>query len=481
MSLVQEWELFCDYYHLNMADAFWRSGRHTQQAVFNLFYRHNPFGNGYTVVAGLEKIVRFIENLRFGPEDLAYLQSLDSFDPGFLAYLKSFRFTGDIDAMPEGSVAFPHEPLVRVKAPIIEASVVETFLVNAMYQTLVATKASRVVRAAGGRPVFEFGARRAQEVDAANWGARAAVIAGCAGTSNVLAAKQFGLKPVGTNAHLWVMSFPSELEAFRAWADAHPEGALFLVDTYDTLKSGLPNAIQVAKELEAKGGKFLGIRLDSGRIPYLSVECRKALDAAGFPHATIMATSDLDEDRITRLLQEGAKVDLFGVGTRLITCKDDPALGAVYKLVCREENGGWFPVIKISDDPEKMGIPGDNRPVRIYAEETGKAAGDLILPVRQTLPARGERITLQDPIHKARQKTVKHYTTRELLVPVFRGGQRVCELPAIAAIQAYHRQEIDSFWDTYKQLDEPEEYPVNPVTELVELQHRLIAEKRAKL
>jgi nicotinate phosphoribosyltransferase len=356
----------------------------------------------------------------------------------------------------------------------------ETFLVNSMFQALIATKAARVVRAAQGKPVFEFGARRAQEVDAAVWGARAAVIAGCAGTSNVEAARRFGLKPVGTMAHLWMMSFASELEAFRAWAEAHPEGALFLVDTYDTLKSGLPNAIKVGQELAARGGKFLGIRLDSGRIPYLSVEARRMLDAAGFPDAQIMASSDLDEDRITKLLLEGARVDSFGVGTRLITAKDDPALGAVYKMVAREEQGNWIPVIKVSEDPEKVGLPGDNRPVRIYARATGKAAGDLVLPLDQNLPAEGERITLQDPIHRSRQKTVHNFFTRELLVPIFRGGKRVYDLPDMPAIQAYYRQEIATIWDTYRQLDEPEQYPVNPVPELVELQHRLIAERRMR-
>ncbi|MDB4895787.1 MAG: pncB [Firmicutes bacterium] len=480
MSSVQEWALFFDLYHPNMADAYWRLGKHQEQAVFNLYYRHNPFGNGFTVMAGLEKIVRYIENLRFGPEEVAYLRSLNLFAPGFLEYLAEFRFTGDIDAMPEGSIAFPNEPLVRVKAPIIEAMILEVFLANSMFHALIATKAARVVRAAQGRPVFEFGARRAQEVDAAVWGARAAVIAGCAGTSNVEAARRFGLKPVGTMAHLWMMSFDSELEAFRAWADAHPEGALFLVDTYDTLKSGLPNAIKVGQELTARGGTFLGIRLDSGRIPYLSVEARKMLDEAGFPDAKIMASSDLDEDRITTLLLEGARIDSFGVGTRLITAKDDPALGAVYKLVAREEQGKWIPVIKVSEDPEKVGLPGDNHPVRIYAKATGKAAGDLILPADQTLPAAGERITLQDPIHRSRQKTVKNFITRELLVPIFREGKRVYDLPDMPAIQAYYRQELETIWDTYRQLDEPEQYPVNPVPELVELQHRLIAERRAR-
>lgn len=479
MSWVQEWALFFDLYHPNMGDAYWRIGKHQEQAVFNLYFRHNPFGSGFTVMAGLEKIVRYIENLRFGPQEIEYLRSLDLFAPGFLEYLAGFRFTGDIDAMSEGSIAFPNEPLVRVKAPIIEAMLVEVFLANSMFQALIATKAARVVRAAQGRPVYEFGARRAQGVDAAVWGARAAVIAGCAGTSNVEAARRFDLKPVGTMAHLWMMSFDSELEAFRAWAAAHPQGALFLVDTYDTLKSGLPNAIKVGQELTARGSKFLGIRLDSGRIPYLSVEARKMLDAAGFSDAQIMASSDLDEDRITKLLLEGARIDSFGVGTRLITAKDDPSLGAVYKLVAREEQGNWIPVIKVSEDPEKVGLPGDNHPVRIYAKATGKAAGDLVLPVDQKLPAEGERITLQDPIHRSRQKTVKNFITRELLVPIFRGGKRVYDLPDMPAIQAYYRQEIETIWDTYRQLDEPEQYPVNPVPELVELQHRLIAERRA--
>ncbi|HEY8347106.1 MAG TPA: nicotinate phosphoribosyltransferase [Symbiobacteriaceae bacterium] len=481
MSMAHDWALFFDLYHPNMADGYWRLGRHQEQVVFNLFFRRNPFGNGFVVVAGLEKIVRYLEGLRFSEEDLEYLRSLGMFSPGFLEYLRNFRFTGDLDAMPEGSIAFPYEPIIRVKAPIVEALLLEVFLTNAMFQSLVATKTARVVRAAQGRPVYEFGARRAQEMDAAVWGSRAAIIAGCAGTSNVLAAKMFGLKPVGTHAHAWVMSFPSELEAFRAWAQLHPDSAIFLVDTYDTLKSGVPNAITVGRELEARGGRFAGIRLDSGKIPYLSQEARRMLDEAGFPHAKIMASGDLDEIRIQALLLEGAQVDAFGVGTRLITAMDDPSLGAVYKMVAREENGRWVPTIKVSEDPEKLGLPGDVHPVRVYHQDSGKAAGDVILPMGKTLPKAGEELVLQDPIHTARRKRVRRFYTRELLVPIFRSGKRVYELPSVAEIQKYHQQELDTLWDTYKQLVDPEVYPVNPAPELIELRNRLVAEKRAGL
>lgn len=481
MSTVQDWALFFDLYHPNMGDGYWRLGRHQEQAVFNLFYRHIPFGNGFTVVAGLEKVIEYVENFRFAEEDVAYLRSLDMFSPGFLDYLKGFRFTGDLDAMPEGSIAFPNEPIVRVKAPIVEATLLEVFLANAMFQTLIATKAARVVRAAQGRPVFEFGARRAQEVDAAVWGARATIIAGCAGTSNVLAAKQFGLRPVGTHAHAWVMSFPTEIDAFRAWAQLHPDSAMFLVDTYDTLKSGVPNAITVAREVVARGGRFAGIRLDSGKIPYLSGEARRMLDEAGFPEAAIMASSDLDEWRIQSLLLEGAKVDSFGVGTRLITAMDDPSLGAVYKMVAREEEGRWVPTIKVSEDPEKVGTPGDVHPVRIYHKDSGKAAGDLILPAEQLLPESGDEIMLQDPIHTSRRKRIRNFFTRELMVPVFRGGKRVYQPPTMPEIQAYHQREMDTLWDTYKQLVDPEVYPVNPTADLIDLRNRLIAEKKAGL
>lgn len=481
MSIVQNWALFFDLYHPNMVDGYWRLGRQNDQAVFNLFYRRNPFGNGFTVVAGLEKIVKYIENLHFSEEDVDYLRSLNMFSDGFLNYLKDFQFTGDVDAMPEGTIAFPYEPIIRVKAPISEATLLEVFLANSMYQTLVATKTARVVRAAQGRPVFEFGARRAQEVDAAVWGSRASVIAGCAGTSNVLAAKEFGLKPVGTHAHAWVQSFSTEIEAFRAWASLHPDNAMFLVDTYDTLKSGLPNAITVGREVEARGGRFAGIRLDSGKIAYLSREARRILDEAGFPNATIMASSDLDELRIQSLLLEGAKVDSFGVGTRLITAMDDPSLGAVYKMVAREEGGRWIPTIKVSEDPEKLGIPGDNHPVRVYHCDSGKAAGDLILPMGEKLPESGDEIVLQDPIHTARRKRVRNFKTRELLVPVFRGGKRVYDLPTVAEIQAYHRQELETLWDTYKALVDPESYPVNATKELIDLRNRLMAEKKAGL
>lgn len=474
MSIAQDWALFFDLYHPNMGDVYWRMGRQDEKAVFNLFYRRNPFGNGFTVVAGLAKVVEYLHNLHFRGEDIDYLRSLGIYADGFLEYLREFRFTGDIDAMPEGSIAFPNEPLIRVKAPIIQALLLEVFLANSTYQTLVATKAARVVRAAQGRAVAEFGARRAQDVDAANWGARAAVLAGCVGTSNVLAAKMFGMKPVGTHAHLWVMSFPKEIDAFRAWADAHPEGALFLVDTYDTLRSGLPNAIQVAKELTARGGKFLGIRLDSGRIPYLSGEARRMLDEAGFKDAVIMASSDLDEQKIQAMLAEGAKVDSFGVGTAIIAGKGDPALGAVYKMVAREENGQLVPTIKISDDPEKEMTPGDNKVVRVYAKETGKAAGDVILPFTDSLPVEGEAMTLQDPVYPTRSKTVRNFLTRELLVPVFRGGKLVYQVPTLGQAQAFYKQEIDSIWDTYKQLDDPETYPVNPTKELMQRKSELI-------
>lgn len=474
MADARDWTLLTDYYQLNMMYAHWRCGTHRTPAVFDLFFRHNPFGNGFTIAAGLETAVQYLENLRFHPGDLDYLRSLGVYDEAFLRLLAELRFTGDLDAMPEGTVAFPGEPLLRVTAPILEAQFIETALLNIIgHQTLIATKAARVVYAARGDRVLEFGLRRAHGPDAGLYGSRASLIAGCTATSNVLAGKVFGVPVAGTNAHAWVQFFDDELAAFRAWGRAFPQGLLLLVDTYDTLRSGLPNAIEAAREVVAAGGRFAGIRLDSGDLAYLSKQARAMLDAAGFPEAIIVASSDLDEYLIRDLKAQGARVDVWGVGTHLITAHDQPALGGVYKLAAVEDGGEFRPRIKVSENPAKVTNPGRKRAVRVY-DSAGMAAGDLLLLEGEPLPVSGGRFHLVDPQHPWRRKAVAGFRVRDLLVPVFQGGRRVYELPALAAISAFCRQEQESFWDEYRRLVNPQEYPVDLSQGLWRLKNELL-------
>ncbi|MBR5589959.1 MAG: nicotinate phosphoribosyltransferase, partial [Anaerotignum sp.] len=352
----RDFALLTDLYELTMMQGYYETGAHKRQVVFDLFYRKNPSGNGYAIVAGLQQAIEYLDELHFSAEDIAYLESLNIFSEGFIAYLKDFRFTGEVYAIPEGTVVFPHEPLMRIKAPIIEAQLIETALLNIInHQSLIATKASRVVHAAQGDPVLEFGLRRAQGPDAGVLGARAAVIGGCSSTSNVIAGQMFDVPVAGTMAHSWVMDYPSEYEAFRAYADSYPDNCLLLVDTYDTLRSGVPNAIKVFKELKEKGHKPKGIRLDSGDLAYLSKEARRMMDEAGFTETIICVSGDLDERSISSLLQQGAKIDSWGVGTRLITSEDLPALGGVYKLAAVvDKDGKMTPKIKLSDNTAKI-------------------------------------------------------------------------------------------------------------------------------
>lgn len=475
----RDWTLLTDFYELNMMYAHYRNGTHDRVAVFDLYFRENPFRGGYTLAAGLETAVEYLEGLRFGPDDIDYLRSLGVYDDAFLEMLREFRFTGDIDAVPEGTVVFPGIPLVRVKAPIAQAQFIETALTNIIgHQTLIATKASRVVQAAQGDRVLEFGARRAHGPDAATYGARAAMVGGCDSTSNVLTGKYFEVPVAGTNAHAWVQFFDDELEAFRAWARAMPAGVLFVVDTYDTLRSGLPHAIQVAREVEAAGGRFLGVRLDSGDIAYLSKKARAMLDAAGFPDAVIVASSDLDEYLIRDLKAQGARVNVWGVGTKLITALDTPALGTVYKLAAVEHDGAMAPRIKVSENPAKVTNPGVKKAVRIYENATGKAAGDLLMLEDEPLPT-GSCVTLFDPVYPWKRKTVENFSCRELLVPVLRGGRLVYDLPGLTQIRDYARQELDTLWDEYKRLVNPEPYPVDLSVELWRLKNEMVERVRA--
>lgn len=467
--------MMTDLYQLTMMYGYWKHGMKDNKAVFDLFYRKQDDTTAHAVAAGLEQAVEYIKNLSFSEEDLSYLGSLKLFDEPFLQLLRDFRFTGDIDAVPEGTVVFPGEPIVRVYAPIMEAQLVETALLNIInHQTLIATKAARVCQAALGDSVLEFGLRRAQGPDAGIYGARAAIIGGCDATSNVLTGQLFGIPVKGTHAHSWVMSFPSELDAFRAYADIFPDSCMLLVDTYDTLKSGMPNAITVFNELRAKGFEPVGIRLDSGDLAYLSRSARKMLDEAGFPKAKVFASGDLDEEVIWDLKAQGACINVWGVGTRLITSKDNPALGGVYKLSAEEINGVTYPRIKISENPAKITNPGKKTLYRLYDGSSHKAMADLIALEEETYDA-SKPLTLFDPENTWKSMTLTDYTLRKLLVPIFRGGKCVYQLPELLEIQRYAAQEIDSFWAEYKRLHKPHRYKVDLSKPLYDLKQSLLA------
>ncbi|HHV71575.1 MAG TPA: nicotinate phosphoribosyltransferase [Clostridia bacterium] len=466
--------LLTDLYQLTMAYGYYKTGRDRKEAVFDLFYRRNPCGNGFAIAAGLEQVIDYIQNLRFSGEDIDYLKSLDLFDDGFLELLRDFKFTGEMYAIPEGTVVFPNEPLIRVKAPIIEGQLIETALLNIInHQTLIATKANRVCRAAEGGSVLEFGLRRAQGPDAGIYGARAAIIGGCDATSNALAGKMFNIPVQGTHAHSWVMSFPSELEAFRAYAKIFPEKCVLLVDTYDTINSGLPNAIKVGKELREKGYELLGIRLDSGDLAYLSKVARKMLDEAGLTKTKIVASGDLDEDIIRDLKIQGAQIDVWGVGTNLITSFDCPALGGVYKMCAEEEDGKLVPKIKISDNIEKITNPGYKKVVRLYKNDTGKAVGDLIMFADEELDC-SKPLLMFDPIETWKKKIVTDFRAKELLVPIFENGKLVYECPSLEEIKEHCRRDLNTFWDEYKRLKNPHGYHVDLSKKLFDAKQELL-------
>ena len=466
--------MMTDLYQLTMMYGYIKHGMAGNEGVFDVFFR--PKSNiTYAIAAGLQSVIDYINNLHFGPEDLAYLRSLDLFDEPFLAYLGELRFTGEIYAVPEGTVVFPYEPLVRVRAPILQAQLIETALLTFVnHQTLIATKASRVCYAAGGGAVLEFGLRRAQGADAGIYGARAAVIGGCSSTSNVLAGEMFGIGVSGTHAHSWVMSFPDELSAFRAYADTFPKACLLLVDTYDTLRSGVPNAITVFRELRERGYEPMGIRLDSGDLAYLSKRARVMLDEAGFPQAKICASSDLDENVIRDLKMQGCRIDTWGVGTRLITSEDNPALGGVYKMAAEVVDGRMVPKIKLSDNPAKVTNPGYKKLFRLYGPD-GMAIADLIALEEETLDET-KPLRIFDPEHSYKNMLVEQFTARELLVPVFREGRQVYTSPSVAEIRAYARRELDTMWDEYRRLMQPHIYKVDLSDRLYDLKKRLIRE-----
>ena len=459
MKEAQNLSLLTDLYELTMMQGYYEA-QMNNTVVFDLYFRENPNQSGYSVMAGLEQAIEYIKNLHFSPEDIAYLEGLQVFRADFLEYLRHFRFTGDIYAIPEGTVVFPTEPLLKVVAPIIEAQLLEGALLNIInHQSLIATKTSRIVYAAAGDGVMEFGIRRAQGPDAAIYGARAAMIGGCMGTSNVLAGKKFHVPVLGTHAHSWIMSFGDEYTAFKEYAALYSRSCFLLVDTYDTLKSGVPNAIRVFQELKENGAmpRRYGIRLDSGDLAYLSKRAREMLDDAGFSDAIISASNDLDEMLIYDLKRQGATITVWGVGTHLITSKDCPAFGGVYKLAAIQDHAGAFvPKIKRSNNTRKITNPGNKTIYRIYDKETHKMIADLICFVDEEFdPA--EELLLFDPdaTWKKTRLPGGSYTMRKLLVPIFIAGECVYESPTVMEIAAYCKEEKETLWDETKRLFNP--------------------------
>ena len=471
--------LLTDLYELTMMQGYFENEDVNKTVIFDMFYRANPEGNGYAICAGLDQLIDYVKNLHFTEADIAYLESLGIFKPAFLDYLRDFRFTGDIYAIPEGTVIFPREPLVKVIAPIMQAQLIETALLNIInHQSLIATKAARIVRAAQGDGVMEFGCRRAQGPDAGIYGARAAMIAGCVGTSNVLCGQIFDVPVSGTHAHSWIMSFPDELSAFRAYAKLYPDACILLIDTYDTLDSGLPHAIQVFKELREKGihPKRYGIRMDSGDLAYLSKKVKAALDAEGFTDAIISASNDLDEGLIGSLKAQGATINSWGVGTNLITSKDCPAFGGVYKLaaIWNEPEQRFEPKIKISENAEKITNPGDKKIYRIY-DAQGMIVADLIALADEEFSSK-DPLLLFDPIETWKKTLLPggSYSMRELLVPVFRKGDCVYESPSVKEIQNICRRELNTLWEESKRFEYPHQTYVDLSRKLWNLKNNLL-------
>ena len=465
--------LLTDFYELTMMYGYFCQGKQDEIATFDLFFR--PFDeSNFCIAAGLEQAIEYIENLYFSAEDIDYLRSTKAFSEQFLTWLSDFKFTGDIRAVPEGTVVFPYEPLLIVTAPICQAQLVEAALLNIVnHQTLIATKARRVCHAASPSSVLEFGLRRAQGPDAAIYGARAAVIGGCSSTSNVLCAQMFELPPKGTHAHSWVMSFPTELDAFIAYADTYPDNCLLLVDTYDTLASGVPNAIKTFDYLKSKGYKPVGIRLDSGDLAYLSKQARMMLDDAGHADCKIFASSDIDEYVLESLKQQGARIDIYGVGTRLITSNNTPSLGGVYKLANVCIKGKDYPKMKISDNPIKMTNPGQKTVYRLFGKDTQKAIADLIALKGEVIDE-SKPLTITHPIERWKTKTVYDFYVKELHVDVMKNGKRISPQKSVFELQQDCQASLDGFWDEYKRLTNPHEYKVDLSDKLYQLKDKLI-------
>lgn len=478
----QNLTLMTDLYELTMMQGYFKNKDRNETVIFDAFYRSNPMNSGYAVCAGLEQVIDYINNLHFSDEDIDYLRNLGIFEEDFLEYLRDFKFSGDIYAIPEGSVMFPREPMVKVIAPIMEAQLVETAILNIVnHQSLIATKTSRVCYAARGDGIMEFGLRRAQGPDAGTYGARAAMIGGCVGTSNVLAGRLFDVPVMGTHAHSWIMSFPDEYTAFKTYAQMYPSACTLLVDTYDTLKSGIPNAIRVFSEMRAEGIPLTryGIRLDSGDLAYLSKKARKMLDDAGFPDAVIAASNDLDENLIDSLKVQGCKITSWGVGTHLITSKDWPSFGGVYKLaaIADPATGAFIPKIKLSENSEKVTNPGNKTIYRIYEAETGKIKADLICLVDETFDE-NEPLILFDPNEPWKKTRLEagEYRMREMMVPVFQKGKCVYQSPKVMDIREYCSAELNTLWDETRRLVNPHNVYVDLSQKLYDMKIELLNE-----
>ena len=463
---AQNLTLLTDLYELTMMQGYFKNHDRNETVVFDAFYRNNPCGGGYSICAGLEQVIDYIKNLHFAPDDIEYLRSVGCFKEDFLEYLSNFKFTGDIYALPEGTVMFPREPMIKVIAPIMEAQLVETAILNIInHQSLIATKAARVCYAAKGDGIMEFGLRRAQGPDAGTYGARAAMIAGCVATSNVLAGKLFDVPVRGTHAHSWIMSFPDEYTAFKTYASIYPHACTLLVDTYDTIKSGIPNAIRVFTEMREAGVEFksYGIRLDSGDLAYLSKKARKMLDAAGFPDAVISASNDLDEFLIDSLKAQGAAITSWGVGTNLITAKDNPSFGGVYKLAAiMGPDGEFIPKIKLSENSEKVTNPGNKIIYRVYEKDSGKIKADLICLADEVYDENDD-LLLFDPLEPWKKTKLKGgtYTLRLLMEKIFEKGECVYTSPKVMDIRKYCLKEQDTLWEETKRFVNPHEVYVD--------------------
>ena len=468
--------MLCDFYELTMAYGYFEKGYKDRITYFDVFYRQCPDGGGFAIAAGLEQIIDYIQELHFSEEDIEYLRSRELFSEEFLEYLANFKFTGDIWAVPEGTPVFPKEPIMTVRAPAIEAQLIETFLLLSInHQSLIATKANRVVRAAEGRTVLEFGSRRAQGADAAILGARAAYIGGCNGTACTISDQLFGVKAGGTMAHAWVQMFDTEYEAFKKYVELYPNNATLLVDTYNTLKSGVPNAIRVFNEvLKPLGITKCGIRLDSGDMTYLSKKARQMLDEAGWTECQISVSNSLDEHIIQDILRQGAKIDLFGVGERLITAKSEPVFGGVYKLVAVEQEDGTVqPKIKISENVGKITTPHYKKLYRFYGNDTGKAIADYLCVYDESVDDSHD-MEIFDPDATWKRKNVYNFTAKELQVPIFKNGELVYKCPTLDEVRAYCLEQVDTLWDEVKRFDNPHTYYVDLSQKLWDIKYGLL-------
>lgn len=472
--------MLCDFYELTMGNGYMASGMRDRITYFDLFFRSVPDGGGFAIAAGLEQVIEYVKNLHFDEEDIAYLRGRNMFSEEFLRYLADFRFTGDIWAVPEGTPVFPREPIVVVRAPAIQAQLLETYMLCTLnHQSLIATKANRIVRAAQGRAVLEFGSRRAQGADAAVMGARAAYIGGCAGTACVLSDQLFGVPAGGTMAHAWVQMFDTELDAFRAYCRTYPQNATLLVDTYNTLQSGIPNAIRAFDEiLKPQGITKCGIRLDSGDLAYLTRKARKMLDDAGWRSCTITCSNALDEYLIEDLIRQGACIDCFGVGERLITARSEPVFGGVYKLAAVEQpDGSILPKIKVSENVDKITNPHFKKLYRFYGNDTGKALADYLC-VHDEQMDDSRPITIFDPGATWKEKTLENFTAKELLVPIFQKGELVYDQPSLPEIKAFCAQQINTLWDEVRRFENPHHYYVDLSQKLWNIKNDLLRERK---